>query len=99
MALGRIALEAFNDPALARGHFGYAVNLGQRAIPPQFRGILPGDRPRNRPFFEAIDGLARSLEALGHGKDAAELKAMAERLTGRSPRGPGGASKPSDSGL
>src|SRR5262245_25755851 len=27
VALGRIALEAFGDPALARGHYGYAVEL------------------------------------------------------------------------
>ena len=29
VALGRIALEEFNDPILARGHFGYAVELAQ----------------------------------------------------------------------
>lgn len=82
VALGKIALEEFRDPALARGHFGYALELGRRAIPPQFQGILPKDRPNNRPLYEAIDGLIRSLEALGHGGDAAELKALRERLSG-----------------
>ena len=29
VALGRIAIEEFQDPVLARGHFGYAVELAQ----------------------------------------------------------------------
>ena len=70
-ALGRIALEEFRDPSLARGHFGYAVELGRRALPPQFAGRLPADRPSNRPFYDAIDGLIRSLEALGRHDDSA----------------------------
>ncbi len=45
-ALGRIALEEFRDPSLARGHFGYAVELGRRAIPPNFAGRLPADRDK-----------------------------------------------------
>src|SRR5262249_59873209 len=32
-ALGRIALEAMRDRALARGHFGYAVELVEKALP------------------------------------------------------------------
>lgn len=96
VALGRIAMEAFRDPALARGHFGYAVELGRRAIPPQFRGVLPADRRGNRPLYEAIEGLVAALEALGLGADAAELKSMADRLSGRRPRGAEGPARGSD---
>src|SRR5690349_1141602 len=73
-ALGRIALEEFRDPTLARGHFGYAVELGRRALPPQFTGILPVDRPSNGPFYDALEGLIHSLEALGAGGEAQALR-------------------------
>jgi hypothetical protein len=81
-ALGRIALEEFRDPALARGHFDYAVDLGKRALPPQFSGRLPAERPANRPFYDALDGLIRTLEALGRAADAASLHALEQRLSG-----------------
>ena len=49
VALGRIALEEFKDPILARGHFGYAVELRarscQRVSRAAYRGI---DRPTHR---------------------------------------------------
>jgi hypothetical protein len=80
VALGRIALEAFRDPSLARGHFGYAVELAQRAIAPQFTGRLPRERPGNRPFYDALEGLIRSLEALGRDADATGLRALRDRL-------------------
>lgn len=92
VGLGRIALEDFRDPGLARGHFGYAYELGQRAIPPGFAGILPMDRKANRPFYDAMDGLIRALEALDQAKDAGEVRALKEKLSGR--RGPGGGSAP-----
>ena len=82
VALGRIALEEFRDPGLARGHFGYAVELCERAITPQFSGLLPADRRNNRPFYEAVDGLIRCLEALGRERDASGLRAMRDRLSG-----------------
>lgn len=91
-ALGRIALESFRDPTLASGHFGYAVELGRRAIPPGFGGILAPDRPNNRPFYEAIEGLIRALDALGKAGDAAELRRLKERLSTGRPAGGGGAS-------
>ena len=46
VALGQIALEEFRDPSLARGHFGYAFELAERALPPGFAGRLPRDRPQ-----------------------------------------------------
>jgi len=84
VALGQIALDEFRDPTLARGHFGYAFDLAHRALPPGFSGRLPRDRPSNRPFYDAIDGLVRCLEALGRQADCASLRALRDRLsTGR----------------
>ncbi|MFO0954080.1 MAG: hypothetical protein U0835_23585 [Isosphaeraceae bacterium] len=80
VALGRIALDEFKDPSLARGHFGYALELAQRAIPPGFGGRLPRDRDANRPFFEAIVGLSRCYEALGKPSEAASLRQLSDRL-------------------
>jgi hypothetical protein len=82
VALGRIALEEFRDPTLARGHFGYAFELVQRALPPGFRGRLPRERFANRPFYEAIDGLAACYDALGQPGEAAGLRTLARRLAG-----------------
>ncbi len=79
-ALGRLAVEEFRDPSLAQGHFGYAVELAERAIPPQFGGRLPPERAANRPFYEALDGLIGTLEALGKGDRAARLRSWRERL-------------------
>jgi hypothetical protein len=82
VALGQIALAEFRDPSLARGHFGYAFELAQRAFPPGFQGHLPRGRPNNRPFFEAIDGLATCLESLGQENDGKSLRALGSRLSG-----------------
>lgn len=82
VALGRLALEAMNDPVLARGHFGYAVELVERALPRGFSDRLPRNRPGNQPFHEAAAGLARTFEALGRPGDAAEIQARAARLAG-----------------
>jgi hypothetical protein len=98
-ALGRIALEEFRDPTLARGHFGYAVELGQRALPPHISAVLPADRPNNRPFYEALDGLIRSLEALGAGGDSRTLRTLKDRLSGGRQGGDGGASQGPDPGM
>jgi len=80
VALGRIALQEFKDPDLARGHFGYAVELVRRSIAEGFSGKLPRDRRSNRPFFDAVDGLATCLRALGRDQDAEQLTAYAKRL-------------------
>ena len=85
VALGRIALEDFRDPALARGHFGYAVELGLRALPPGFSGRLPRDRPSNRSFFDALEGLIACFEATGRKGEVTSLRAQIDRLT----KGPG----------
>jgi hypothetical protein len=78
------------DPKLAKGHFGYAFELAQRAIPPGFGGRLPPDRLANSPFFEAIEGLSASYDALGKPGEAASLRKLAERLAGGRSREGGG---------
>ena len=96
LALGRIALHEFRDPALARGHFGYAVELARQAIPQGFRGRLPRDRPANEAFYGAVEGLILCLCALGKKHDAESLRAWANDLgradqnpPERPPEGPG----------
>ncbi len=81
VALGRIALCEFRDPALARGHFGYAFELGKRALPGDFSGRLAPDRPANRPFYEALDGLLESLHALGEQGECQRLRELRARLS------------------
>jgi len=88
VALGRIALEDFNDPGLARGHYGYAFELGQRALPAGFGGRMPRDRPANRPFFEALEGLANCYERLGQPVEVGPLRDLAARLVGGPNGGP-----------
>jgi hypothetical protein len=83
VALGQIALREFRDPTLARGHFGYAVELGERALPRGFSGRLPHERPDNRPFYEAVAGLAQCLDALGRASEAGRVRMLGERLSGR----------------
>jgi hypothetical protein len=84
VALGQIALGEFRDPALARGHFGYAFELGQRALPAGFRGRLARERRRNRPFYDAIEGLIQCFVALGRPQECQGLRALRERLSGAS---------------
>jgi tetratricopeptide (TPR) repeat protein len=75
VALGQIALKDDHDPKLARGHFGYAFELAQRALPRGFSGRLPRERPANQPLYDAIEGLAACYEALGRPREAAEVRA------------------------
>jgi tetratricopeptide (TPR) repeat protein len=82
VALGRIALRDGRDPALARGHFGYAYELARRAIPPGFSGLLPKHCPANRPFYDAVEGLASCYEAMGRPGESAKLRDEAARLAG-----------------
>ncbi len=62
--LGEMAL-ADNDVRLARGHFGYAYQIGLKAIERADAKLLPCSRAANRPFFEAGKGLADCLLKLG----------------------------------
>ena len=71
--LGEVAL-AEGDFALARGHFGFAVQLGFKALErAKASGPLPYGQPANRAFLEAGRGLATSLAKLGMMDKAVEL--------------------------
>ncbi len=80
VALGRIALEAFKDPVLARGHFGYAVELARKVLPPGFSGKLPRNRPANAPFYDAIEGLRRCFLGQSMPREAENLAALVRRI-------------------
>jgi hypothetical protein len=82
VALGQIALSEAQDPTLARGHFGYVVELAERAVPRDFTGGISPERPANRIVFEAIDGLIATLNALGRRKDADVVHRIAQRWIG-----------------
>jgi hypothetical protein len=64
--LGELAL-AQGDAVLARGHFGFAVQLGLKALQRSNvgGGPLPYSQPANRAFYEAGRGLVRALVKLG----------------------------------
>jgi hypothetical protein len=80
VALGRIALDEFKDPVLARGHFGYAVELARKILPAGFSGRLPRDRPANAPFYDAVEGLVHCFRAQAMPREAESLTAFARRL-------------------
>jgi hypothetical protein len=81
--LGDVALAA-SDFRLARGHFGYAYQLGTQAIDRCGKvDSLPSDRPSNQPFFAAGHGAVTCLLKLGKRGLAKEI---AERLLKLDPR-------------
>lgn len=62
--LGELAFEA-RDFRLARGHFGYAFDLGRSALPEKgLDGPLAFSLPANQPFMQSAKGLAWSLNEL-----------------------------------
>jgi hypothetical protein len=73
--LGELALLANGgDVPLARGHFGFAVQLGIKTLQrAKVAGPLLYDQPANRAFFEAAKGLAACLTKLGLTDKAAAL--------------------------
>ena len=81
--LGDVALAA-GDFRLARGHFGYAYQLGMQAIDRCGKvDSLPSDRPSNQPFFVAGYGVVTCLLKMGKRGLAKEI---AERLLKLDPR-------------
>ncbi|MBI2824615.1 MAG: hypothetical protein HYX69_08020 [Planctomycetia bacterium] len=72
--LGELALVE-GDVRLARGHFGYAYDLGLAAIPDaKGTGTLPCRLPSNQGFFLAGKGLAHCLRELGSEAPAREVE-------------------------
>jgi hypothetical protein len=79
--LGEIALEAHNDIPLARGHFGYAYQLGLRAWRRASEPTpVPYSQLPNRTFHSAGRALAWCLEKLGQPTMADEVVATLCRL-------------------
>lgn len=71
--LGELAL-AQGDYDLARGHFGFAIQLGLKAlVRAQASGPLPYAQPANQAFYAAGRGLALALVKLGMTAKAVEL--------------------------
>ncbi len=74
--LGEIALGE-NDLPLARGHFGYAFRLGEKALDQAgCKGPLPYRLPANGSFLEAAKGLAWCLRQLGKAQMSREVVAV-----------------------
>ncbi len=71
--LGEIALLE-GLVKLARGHFGYAYELGRAALAGCGRDVrLPYARSPNRPLLEAAKGLAGCLAELRHARLGREV--------------------------
>jgi hypothetical protein len=71
--LGEMSLTD-GDVALARGHFGYAFQVGWSAVPREgLPGPLSYKLPANKGFFEAGKGLAWCLHELGKTSMALEV--------------------------
>lgn len=82
VALGRLALDEFKDPTLARGHFGYALSLAQQAIPQDLDGALSPERPANVPLYDAIAGLIACCKALSQPDEVDHLTRLRTALSG-----------------
>ncbi len=75
--LGDLAAQR-GDTKLARGHYGYAYDLGLAAMPADdWRGSLPYRLPANRGFLNAVWGLAQAQRALG---ELTAARALVHRL-------------------
>jgi hypothetical protein len=85
--LGELALAADNDVALARGHFGVAVQLGLKALKlaKAVGGPMHYSQPANRPFFEAARGLTWCLVKLDMLPKAQELVESVVKLDASDP--------------
>jgi tetratricopeptide (TPR) repeat protein len=84
--LGKLAVEHLQDAPRARGHFGYAFQLGEKALSRANNPTpLSPLHPANRPFFDAGRGLAWCLAELGMPDKAREV---VERLRACDPSDP-----------
>ncbi|MEM8865811.1 MAG: hypothetical protein AAGF31_09745 [Planctomycetota bacterium] len=89
--LGDLAIENFGaepDVDLARGHYGYAYELGDKALRhAKITGPLPASQPANRPLHEAARGLAWCVEELRHRAVADEIAARVREWDRADPLG------------
>ena len=89
---GRIALEGVQRPVAGAGPLRLWLRAGPAPLPAGFDGRLPPQRLANRPFYDAIDGLATCYDALGKPDEAAGLRDLSRRLSGGDR--PGGPPRP-----
>jgi hypothetical protein len=82
VALGRLALEQDRDMALARGHFGYVIELARRGLGRAPVGRLDPQLLGNQPVFEAMAGLIRIMRATGQQREAEELQVLGQKWSG-----------------
>lgn len=88
--LGELAIEMHNDVPLARGHFGYAWQLGVTALQRnKITGPLPASQLANAPLHEAARGLAWCLEKLKMPHMANEVAGKVKQLDPADPLGVG----------
>jgi hypothetical protein len=81
LLLGELAVAADNDVPLARGHFGFAVELVLKTLKRfKIAGELPYRQPANRAFHAAGRGLVWCLAKLDMLPKAAELVATLLKL-------------------
>jgi len=86
--LGELALEMGPDIKLARGHFGFAYQLGEKALgKAKVAGPLLASQPANRPLFDAARGLAWCMEKLEKPKTADQIIATTRQLDPSDPLG------------
>jgi hypothetical protein len=85
--LGELALAEGEDVALARGHFGVAVQLGLKALERAKAAGGPFDYSQraNRSFFEAARGLVWCLATLKMFDKAEDVVANVVKLDRRDP--------------
>ena len=80
--LGELALE-LGDVPLARGHYGFAYEVGLESLGDGFQGILPAGLDYNSEFFLAGRGLARCLIATGRREEGRGVLQFLARLDPR----------------
>lgn len=85
--LGELA-AAENDLQLARAHFGYAFQIGDKTLnATRCPGPMPGADPRNAAWHDAALGLAWALEEQGDAKMADDVCAKAIKMDPADPAG------------
>jgi hypothetical protein len=83
VALGQIALQESGDLRLARGHFGYVIELAQPLLKGRSDVWLSRNRPANQPLYDAIEGLIAVETAQHRPREAAALRRWRSLLEGR----------------
>lgn len=88
--LGELAVEMGQDIELARGHFGFAFTLGEKAIDrANCKGPLFGSETTNAPWYDAGRGLAWCFEKQGQGAMADRILALTKLYDASDPAGIG----------